>query len=48
MDQKIVIQAVCLAVQIVLTVLVIVLNSKTEKRIDEITERIKRLYGRED
>ena len=44
MDQKIVIQAVCLVLQIVLSVLVVVLTIKTRKRIDDITER----NGRKD
>ena len=48
MDQKIVIQAVCLVLQIVLSVLVVVLTIKTRKRIDDITERIRKQYGRKD
>lgn len=45
MDKKVIIQACCLALQIVIVVIQIVLNRKTEKRIDNITNRIKKLYG---
>lgn len=48
MDQKIVIQAVCLVLQIILSALVVILSIKTRKRIDDITERIRNQYGRKD
>ena len=47
METKVIVQACCLALQIILVIVMVILNRRIDKRIENISKRIKELYGKD-